>query len=221
MNLFLECPRCFWLDKVKSFKRPRGIFPSLPTGMDREIKVHFDTYRAKNELPPELAGKDFAGAKLFPDQVRLDQWRDWRKGLEYRTRDGSALGGAIDELLVKDGRHIPFDYKTKGSPTTQEDAVRYYQNQLDCYALLLQENKLQASDYGFLLYYSPKSISENGKAVFEIQAIRIPVDVERGRRTFERAVALLAGDMPESALSCEYCGWITKYKELFDKAKFF
>lgn len=221
LNLFLECPRCFWLDKVKSFKRPRGIFPSLPGGMDREIKVHFDTYRAKRQLPPELKGGNFEGATLFPDQARLDQWRDWRKGLEYRVGDGSVLAGAIDELLIKEGKYIPFDYKTKGSPTTQEDAVRYYQNQLDCYALLFQENGMPAADHGFLLYYSPKNVSENGKAVFEIQMIRVPVDFERGRRTFRKAIALLGGDLPGSGLSCEYCTWIAKSKELFDKANFF
>lgn len=221
LNLFLECRRCFWLDKVKNFKRPRGIFPSLPTGMDREIKTHFDAFRARHELPPELAGKDFAGAGLFPDQSKLDQWREWRKGLEYKSGHGSVLSGAIDDLLVKDGLYIPFDYKTKGSPTTPEDAVRYYQNQLDCYALLLQENNMPAADYGFLLYYSPKSIGENGKAVFEVQPIRVPVDYERGRRTFENAVILLTREMPEPSSVCEYCGWIAKYKELFDKADFF
>jgi len=38
----LECPRCFWLQIVKNIKRPAGIFPSLPSGMDKILKVHFD-----------------------------------------------------------------------------------------------------------------------------------------------------------------------------------
>ncbi|GAI53572.1 unnamed protein product, partial [marine sediment metagenome] len=37
LNLFLQCPRCFWLEKNKGIKRPRGIFPSLPSGMDSVI----------------------------------------------------------------------------------------------------------------------------------------------------------------------------------------
>ena len=80
---------------------------------------------------------------------------------------------------------------------------------------------MPAADHGFLLYYSPKSIGENGKALFELQAIHVPVDCDRGRRTFERAVTLLSGTLPAAAASCEYCGWIAKYKELFDKADFF
>ena len=57
LGLFKNCPRCFWLEKVKNIKRPRGIFPSLPGGMDAVIKTYFDTFRAKKELPPELDGK--------------------------------------------------------------------------------------------------------------------------------------------------------------------
>jgi len=34
LNVFLECKKCFWLAQVKDIHRPRGIFPSLPGGMD-------------------------------------------------------------------------------------------------------------------------------------------------------------------------------------------
>lgn len=206
LNLFLECPRCFWLDKVKGFKRPRGIFPSLPGGMDRVIKTHFDSFRAKGGLPQELAGKDFEGIRLFGDQTQLELWRNWRTGLEYKDSDGSVLSGALDDLLVKDGRFIPFDYKTKGSVTTAEDAVKYYQNQLDCYALLLQENKMPAAGFAYLLYFSPKNVSEKGAVLFEVQPIKIATDCERARATFRKAAALLkTAAVPSANGPCEYC----------------
>ena len=212
LNLFLECPRCFWLDKVKGVKRPRGIFPSLPGGMDRVIKAHFDIFRAKNALPPELAGNNFDGVKLFTDQAQLEKWRNWRTGLVYQDSDSSILSGALDDLLVKDNCYIPFDYKTKGSVTTEEDAVKYYQNQLDCYTLLLHENKMPSAGYAFLLYYSPKTVHENGAVLFELQAIKIPTDKERARETFKKAVALLKGPLPAVNGRCEYCAWLTQFK---------
>ncbi len=190
LNLFLDCPRCFWIDKVKGIKRPRGIFPSLPGGMDRVIKAHFDHFRLKGSLPAELHQPEFDGISLFPDQAQLEKWRNWRTGLEYRESDGSILSGAIDDLLVKEGKYIPFDYKTKGSITTQEDAVKYYQNQLDLYALLLHENQMPTAGYGFLLYYSPRSVAEKGTVAFEIQPIKIAIDVERARETFRKAAVL-------------------------------
>ncbi len=212
LNLFLECQRCFWFDKVKSIKRPRGIFPSLPGGMDRVIKAHFDSFRTKGSLPAELNKAEFDGIKLFANQAQLEKWRNWKTGLEYRDSDGSILSGAIDDLLVKDDRYIPFDYKTKGSVTTEADAVKYYQNQLDCYTLLLHENKMPTAGYAFLLYYSPKSVAEQGNVLFELQAVKIPTDPERARTTFRKAVALLKGPTPPVNSQCEYCAWLGKYQ---------
>ncbi|MBI4063448.1 MAG: PD-(D/E)XK nuclease family protein [Elusimicrobia bacterium] len=199
------------MEKVKSIKRPRGIFPSLPGGMDRVIKIYMDGFRSKNALPQELAKGNFDGIGLFPDQAKLDKWRNWRTGLRYEDREsGSVLSGALDDLLVKDGRYIPFDYKTKGSPTTEEAATLYYQNQIDCYALLLKENSLPPADFAFLLYYSPKTVMENGQVHFEIQPIRLSVDPERARITFRAAIALLNQSEPSANHGCEYCSWFLK-----------
>ena len=214
LNLFLNCPKCFWLDKNKKFKRPRGIFPSLPSGMDRTIKSYFDIYRPKGQLPPELQVDAFKGLALFNDQARLNRWREWRTGLQTSENDGTVFFGAIDDLLVQGDRFIPFDYKTKGSPTTAEDAVKYYQNQMDCYAYLLDGNGMPTTGFAFLLYYSPKTVGERGNVSFHIQAIRIQTDIERAKTTFRKAVSLLKEDMPLPGTNCEYCNWLIKSKDV-------
>ena len=48
LSLLSDCPRCFWLQLNKGVKRPEGIFPSLPSGIDRILKDHFDRYAEKN-----------------------------------------------------------------------------------------------------------------------------------------------------------------------------
>lgn len=210
LNVYLDCRCCFWLEKVRDVRRPRGIFPSLPSGMDREIKNHFDLFRAQGKMPPELKGEDFADTRLFADQIRLDRWRNWRTGLEHRdARLGARLFGALDDLLVRGDRYVPFDYKTKGSPTTAEDARRYYQNQMDCYALLLEANGMPTAGHAFLLYYSPKNVRESGQVLFEVQPIRIETDPARARATFESAVAFLRQPAPPEGC-CEYCTWAAK-----------
>lgn len=208
LTLFQECPRCFWLEKIKKIKRPRGIFPSLPSGMDRVIKTYFDTYRLKQMLPPELGGAEFRGTALYADNVQLDKWRNWRTGLQFIDEDGSSLIGALDELMVKEALYIPFDYKTKGSVTTPEDAIRYYQKQLDCYALLLEENQMPTAGYGYLLYFSPKSVGEEGKVLFNLQTIKMDTDPERAKQLFRKAVRSLKNEMPESSRTCEFCLWL-------------
>jgi hypothetical protein len=212
LNLFRDCARCFWLEKIKGIKRPRGIFPSLPAGMDRVIKNYFDGFRKKGSLPPEFMVDGFKNTQLYSNQSQLDLWREWRTGPRLEESDGTSLFGAIDDLMVQDGKFIPFDYKTKGSPTTQEDAQRYYQNQIDCYALLLERSGLPQAGHGYLLYYSPKEVSEKGWVNFKLQAIRLETKTDRALNTFRAAVELLRGDLPAQAGNCEYCNWIKQFE---------
>lgn len=213
LSLFKDCPRCFWLEKVRGIKRPRGIFPSLPGGMDRVIKTYFDTFRAKRTLPPELRdSKDFQGLSLYEDHAQLERWRNWRTGLEY-FEDGRRLFGALDDLLLKGDRYIPFDYKTKGSPANEEDSVKYYQTQLDCYALLLEANGFKTLGHGFLLYYSPREVGEHGNVAFEIQPIRIETNTERAKELFRKSAAIVEEPAPKASANCEYCGWLEKFRK--------
>lgn len=212
LSLFKDCPRCFWLEKVRGIKRPRGIFPSLPGGMDRVIKTYFDTYRAQKTLPPELQIEDFQGILLYENLPQLERWRSWRTGLEYHE-NGNLLSGAFDDLLVKGDRYLPFDYKTKGSPTTEEDATKYYQTQLDCYALMLEANGLKVLGHGFLLYFSPKTVQEKGNVLFTIQPIKLEVNPKRAQELFQKAISILSEPAPKASAACEYCNWLERFRK--------
>ena len=206
LNLFLECPRCFWLHINENIHRPRGIFPSLPGGMDLVIKDYFDKYREKNELPPELQGK--IDAKLFHDHALLNKWRNWRTGLEYKDENlGVTLFGALDDCLEGNGKYMPLDYKTRGFPPKDGDSEKYYGNQLDCYALLLQENGYPVGDYGYLVYYFPEHVEENGTVIFNVKPIQLKIDPNRAKKTLKDAIKLLDGPIPAHHSECEYCIW--------------
>jgi len=183
--------------------------------MDREIKKHFDKYRASGKLPPELNGDDFAGVTLYQDIDRLEKWRSWRTGPVYKDPNGSSLSGALDDLLVRDGTYITFDYKTKGSPTSVEDAIKYYQIQLDCYSLLVEANGCPTAGFGYLLYYSPKKVTENGMVEFKLQPIRIDTDPARAKQKFYDAIETLNSPLPGSKPTCEHCAWLRHFKTPF------
>ena len=96
LNLFLECPLCFWLEH-QGIHRPRGIFPSLPSGMDLAIKKYFDIFREKNELPPEIDGK--VVGKLFRNEELLNAWRSNFKGIKFFDEETQAnLRSALHTL---------------------------------------------------------------------------------------------------------------------------
>ena len=206
LKLFLECPRCFWLQLNEGIHRPRGIFPSLPGGMDGVIKVYFDKYREKGELPPEIKGK--VKGNLVHNYELLKKWRNWKTGLEYNDEPlGATLFGALDDCLEEDGKYFPLDYKTRGSAPREGDSEKYYGNQLDCYALLLEENGYPVGEFGYLIYYYPKEVKEKGAIIFDVEPVKLKIDTERARKTLSDAVKLLHGYIPSHHSECEYCIW--------------
>ena len=202
INLMLECPRCFWLQVVKGIKRPETVFPSLPSGMDKILKEHFDRFMEKNELPPEIK-EECAGYGLFNDKPLLDLWRNNRKGIEYRDPEsGVLLHGAIDNLLIKDGKLVVLDYKTRGFPL-KEDSHEHYQVQMDIYNFLLKKNGYKTEDYTYLLFYYPNKVTETGEVIFDAKLIKIKTSAENGEKVFNDAVNLLKGECPKE--KCEWC----------------
>jgi CRISPR/Cas system-associated exonuclease Cas4 (RecB family) len=206
LSLFLECPRCFWLQINENIHRPRGIFPSLPGAMDSVIKVYFDKYRIKGELPPEIIGK--VEGKLIDNLELLKKWRNWKTGLEYKDEIlGVSLFGALDDCLIDDKHYIPVDYKTRGSAPKDGASEKYYGNQLDCYALLLEQNGYPVRNWAYLIYYYPKEVEEEGRVNFAVEVVRLKVDTKRAVKIIEEAIRLLNGPIPSHHSECEYCIW--------------
>ena len=211
INLFLECPRCFWLQLVKGIKRPEGIFPSLPSGMDKILKEHFDAYMKKGLLPPEIKAHGLeSGYQLFADKKTLDIWRSNFKGIEYMDKtSGVLLRGAVDNILTHGKKLIVLDYKTRGFPL-KEDTHTHYQTQMDLYNYLLRKNGYETADYAYLLFYHPKNVNAAGDVVFHTDLIRIETDVKHGEKVFRDAIKCLDGEEPEKGKECGFCMWVEK-----------
>lgn len=213
LSVFTECPRCFWNAEVGGVPRPRGPFPSLPGGMDLRMKTYFDQYRGA--MPPQIAGA-VPGA-LYADQAQLKRWRFWRTGLSVR-RARWELIGAIDDLVVSpEGLHNPLDYKTKGSEP-KNDGAQYYQHQLDCYHLMLEENGRPAGGQGYLCYLWPEVVRTADEAIpgidvqFRLKVFTLQTDAARAERMIEAAVACIESKTPpEETPTCEYCRYAQDY----------
>ncbi|MBI4140890.1 PD-(D/E)XK nuclease family protein [Candidatus Woesearchaeota archaeon] len=213
LNLFLECPRCFWMQVIKNVKRPSGPFPSLPSGMDIVIKKHFDSFMERGELPPELRKEDcIKGCTLFDDKETLKTWRNNFQGIQHTDKEtGILLHGAIDTLLVHNGKLIVLDFKTRGFPL-KEDTHENYQTQMDMYNFLLRANGYATENYAYLLFYYPDKVTEKGDVIFETKLVKISIDSERGEFVFKRAIDTLQHkEPPVQSEQCEFCKWANKY----------
>src|SRR3989344_3146632 len=210
LSLLKECPRCFWLHFNKEIKRPNGIFPSLPAGMDRILKEHFDHFMKKGLLPPEL--KSLNGeVKLFDDENLLTIWRNNFKGIQWTDKTGNLFRGAVDNLLVKGKKLIVLDYKTRGYPL-KEYTHEHYQDQMDIYNFLLRKNGYETEDYTYLLFYHPHQVEESGHVCFNTDLVKIKVNIKNAENIFKKALKVLEGDMPEASEECGFCEWIENNK---------
>ncbi|MBI2637962.1 PD-(D/E)XK nuclease family protein [Candidatus Peregrinibacteria bacterium] len=180
--------------------------------MDGVFKRYFESYRKKGLLPPEIDGK--VSGKLFLDSEQLKIWGNNRKGLraEFPEYD-LTMGGAIDDLLIdSDGKFVPFDFKTRGYPI-KEDTHEYYQHQLDLYSLLFEKNGHPAADYGYLLFFYPKSYSKN-KATFITELVKMTVSPKRGLEILRKVNEIVSGKKPKAHIECAYCLYRKTYKKL-------
>src|SRR3989344_3505637 len=203
LNLFNECPRCFWLEKHKKWKRPSSPFPSLPSGMDRILKEHFDKFRDKGELPPEIANnKECKNMKLFDDVEKMKVWQSNFKGVSWKDKMGNELHGAVDNILVKGKKLIVLDYKTRGY-AVKDDTAEHYRLQQNIYNFLLRKNGYETEDYFFLLFYYPKEVLFTGEVIFDTELVKMKVDVSSAEKVWKRALRVLAGGGPDK--SCEWC----------------
>lgn len=203
LNLYTECPRCFW-EEAHGKKRPSGPFPSLPSGMDKIIKQRFDAYRRKREVPEELASR--SELALFPAQKLLNSWRRQRGALAWQDENSNTLAGSLDDVLQTVHEElVVLDYKTRGFPlkTTPD----YYTLQLECYTLLLQKLGFSTTGYALLLFYSPDSFTEQGTVRFNSQLVEVPVYPDHAEETFQAAVQALDGRKPKADKKCAYCAW--------------
>ncbi len=206
LSLMGECPRCFWLSQHNVWKRPAGIFPSLPSGMDRILKAHFDKFRDRGELPPELReNNECKEMVLFNDADKMKTWRNNLRGISYKDDNGNVLHGAVDNIMKEGSKLVVLDYKTRGFEL-KEDTHEHYQDQLNIYNFLLRKNGYETEDYAFLLFYVPKEVNETGEVIFDTTLKKMRINVKGAEELWKKALKLLDGSCPDER--CDWCAGV-------------
>jgi len=186
-------------------KRPDSIFPSLPSGMDRILKIHFDSFRDKGKLPPEL--KSLKGKyTLFDNAELLNEWRNNFKGIQWVDSDGNIFRGAVDNLLINSGKLVVLDYKTRGF-SLKDDTAAHYQDQMNIYNFLLRKNKYKTANYAYLLFYHPNKVDSDGDVLFNTDLVKMKVNVSNAEKLFRKALKVLSEEIPEAGEECGFCEW--------------
>ncbi|MCX7880887.1 MAG: PD-(D/E)XK nuclease family protein [Patescibacteria group bacterium] len=198
-----RCPRCFWLSYKEGIKLPEGIQSRLANRFDSILKKYFNTYRNQDRLPPLIEGKIKGRLK-----------KPFKETFFYKFNDDFGFYGKLDECLVNEnGDHIPVDFKTASSDPREKEILSAYQNQIDEYLFLLEENGLKVANFGYLIYFFPEMTVELSDGFpMIIHIVKIERKIKDIKKRIEKAVNILQGLLPKSADDCIYCRWFEKVK---------
>lgn len=213
LQLFLDCPRCFVLDRRYGVSRPDGPMPSINITVDALMKREFDDHRAAGTRHPVMA---VHGIDAVPcPHPHLHEWRNNFKGVEHVHRSGFLLAGAIDDLWqAPDGTFILAEYKALSSemmPST-EWLPDYHRHQMEIYQWLLRKNGLRISPTGYFVFANADKAQPSLGNALRFTLKILPYAGSDGwidDALMEAKEYLMQESLPASAAECDWCRYRT------------
>jgi hypothetical protein len=215
--LFMECPRCFYLDRRLGIARPAGFPFNLNSAVDALLKKEFDAFRRRGEPHPFMSG---AGLNAVPHaHPQLERWRANFTGVRtVHEPSGFELFGAIDDLWrdLGTGELIVADYKATSKAaevTLDADWQDGYKRQMEFYQWLLRRQGLTVAKRGWFVYCNGRRDLDAFDNRLEFRVKMIPYD---GDDAWVEPVLLDIGDTldapepPPPGEDCEYCVFAEK-----------
>lgn len=209
---FINCKRCFFIDRKFGISQPPGFPFNLNSAVDNLLKNEFDYYRKLGKSHPYIKT---IGKNIIPFQHEsLDKWRQNFTGVSYDHGELKFhLFGAIDDLWIDLDKDelIVVDYKsTSKSSEINLDADWQigYKRQMEFYQYLLRKNDLKVSDTGYFVYCNGVRDKEKFNDVLEFNTSLIPYvgSTEWIEPVLHEIHSLLNQDkVPEFNFECEYC----------------
>ncbi|PIT87987.1 MAG: hypothetical protein COU29_04230 [Candidatus Magasanikbacteria bacterium CG10_big_fil_rev_8_21_14_0_10_36_32] len=215
IDLFLNCPRCFYYDRKLGVGRPPGFPFALNSAVDHLLKLEFDIHRVAGTKHP-LIEKYGVDARPVAHED-LDKWRHNFTGIQYLHQPTNFLVfGAIDDLWQNSqGEYIVVDYK---STSKDEDITELnkdwqigYKRQMEIYQWLLRQNGYNVSNTGYFVYCNGQTDRKafDAKLEFDITLIAYKGDDSWVEKTITEAHKCLNGNkIPNADPNCDYCNYV-------------
>jgi CRISPR/Cas system-associated exonuclease Cas4 (RecB family) len=224
IELFKQCPRCFWLDVRLKIKRPSGPPFQINKAIDELLKKEFDSYRVKKEPHPLMLDNQIKAIPYQHDD--LDKWRHNFTGVSTVHQPTNLhIFGAVDDVWVNDdGELIVVDYKatSKNSEITLDAEWQIsYKRQMEVYQWLLRQNGFAVSNKGYFVYANGRQDLGGFFDKVEFRTIVIPYtgDDSWVEPTLQKMKQVMDGPMPEVGVAamggeCDFCAYAKARTEL-------
>lgn len=224
IELFMQCPRCFWLDTRLKIKRPNGPPFRINSAIDELLKREFDEHRKKGT--PHAIMEEYSVDAIPFAHNDLDKWRENFVGVQTLHEPTNLLiFGAIDDVWVNQNHElIVVDYKATAKDaevTIDADWQMAYKRQLEVYQWLLRQNGFTVSDTGYFVYANGRLDVDGfyNKVEFKTKVIPYTGSDTWIEKTLKKMKDTLEGDMPavgKAAMGgpCDFCEYAKKRAEL-------
>ena len=213
IDLFIECPRCFYIDNVLGTKRPSIPAFTLNVAVDTLFKREFDAHRTAHTAHPLMQEYKINAVPYV--HAALETWRDPFQGITHlHSETGLLVSGAVDDLWVTPvGSLIVVDYKATSKPeriVTLDDSSwsEQYARQIGVYQWLLKQNDFKVEKTGYFVYANGDASRDTFSNTLNFETTVVPCHGETDwiPAVLERIkTCLTANTYPESGQSCEYC----------------
>jgi CRISPR/Cas system-associated exonuclease Cas4 (RecB family) len=221
IDLFFECPRCFYMDRRLGIGRPSGPPFTLNSAVDALLKKEFDIHRAKNQAHPLMEHYKIAAIPF--QHPKMDEWRNTFKGVQFlHAPTNFYVFGAVDDIWINAEKELHVvDYKatsTANEITLDDKWKQAYKRQMEVYQWLLRGNDFKVSDEGFFVYANAKKdrAAFDGKLEFDIQIISYKGNSNWVEDTLIKARQCLDSQtLPKSGPECGFC----RYREAAKKVE--
>ncbi|HEX5455850.1 MAG TPA: PD-(D/E)XK nuclease family protein [Candidatus Saccharimonadales bacterium] len=224
IELFMQCPRCFWLGEREKIKRPSSPPFNINKAIDELYKKEFDSYR-KQKKPHPLMTKYKIQAIPFTHE-HLDKWRHNFSGVTtVHEPTNLHLFGAVDDVWVNDdGELIVVDYKATSKNaeiTLDADWQISYKRQMEIYQWLLRQNDFKVSSKGYFVYTNARMDLDgfDDKLEFRTKVIEYEGSDEWVEPVIIKMKECLDGEIPEVGAAamggpCDFCSYARQRTEL-------
>jgi hypothetical protein len=211
IDLFIECPRCFYLDRRVGIGRPPGFPFTLNAAVDALLKKEFDIHRKKQDTHPLM--KKF-GIDAVPFQhEKIDEWRENFVGVSYvHPETNFHVFGAVDDLWINsEGQIYVVDYKSTskaGQVNLDSDWQDGYKRQMEVYQWLMRQNDFEVSNVGYFVYANAKKDVEkfDNRLDFDVDIIGYEGNANWIDDVLKKAKDCLVDDrLPKEGTDCDYC----------------
>lgn len=215
IDLFRECPRCFYLDRRFGIGRPSMPGFSLNSAVDSLLKKEFDLLRAKGKKH-ELMKKYHVDAVPYMHSD-LDIWRENFIGKQVLHKKTNFLVfGAVDDIWVNPASElIIVDYKstsTEKEISLDDQWKAGYKKQLEMYQWIFRESGFSVSETAYIVYANAiKQRNQFDKTLEFVMTLHAHIgDTSWVEPTLIAMKSCLDGDsLPPTGDTCEYCQYRT------------